>query len=205
MRRSVIILVATLALLGFTSCSSGGDGASSATIEPNPMDAKAEVRDAHADFGWDRTDSDQAVLATLLEAAGRVTASPVGCVDPSETPIDVVKTYFDVSHLPIPAATVQCVTNDEEDLTFEGFTDEAGKLTFLEAKQDLLCARGKQAGTDPSSGVSGWSGLPYVDGGTWIIEPNGNDTRDTIAQALGLTAGNMCPDIATDPAPVPQF
>jgi hypothetical protein len=129
----------------------------------------------------------------------------VNCLDAGETPVDTVRSNFEATHLPIPAATVQCTTIDEEDLTFEGFVDEKHKLTFLEAKQDLLCERGRQSGIAPGTDTSSWPGLPYVDGGTWIIEPNNNDTRDAIAGALGLGGFNMCPNVTSDPAPVPQF
>ncbi len=150
------------------------------------MDVKAEVRDPNADFGWDRTESDPEPC--WPRCSGRAATSPArraDCVDASETPVETVKVNFEISHLPVPAATVQCETIDEEDLTFEGFLDDKAKLMYLEAKQDLLCARGMQAGTDPATGRSSWPGVPYVDGGTWIIEPDTNDTRDVIATALG--------------------
>lgn len=203
--RSALPAVLSLAVLA--SCSSGGgDGATSATNQPDPMNATAEVRDPNADFGWDRTESDPAVLATLLEVARQVGGTPAGCVEPSETSVEAVKINFDIAHLPVPAATVQCLTVDEEDLTFEGFTDEQAKLIFLEAKQDLLCARAKQAATDPQTGKTTWTGIPYVDGGTWIIEPNTNETRDIVASGIGATAMNLCDNVGDrDNAAFPTF
>ena len=205
MPRSVSILVVGLALGLLGSCSGGGDGATATTNQVNPLDAKAEVRDPNADFGWDRTDSDPAVLAALQQAAQAVAGTEINCIDPTETPIETVKFNFDLTHLPVPAATLTCTSIEDEDLTFEGFLDEHAKNVFLEAKQELICARGMQAGTNPATGKSNWPGLPYVDGGTWIIEPDGNDTRDSIATGIGAAAHNMCTDIASDPAPGPQL
>jgi hypothetical protein len=200
-RRSLAIAIVAVSL-------AAGACSKDKQAEPNqkdPLNAIAEVADPHADFGWDRTETDPAILATLMAVAQQVAAGPTNCVDPSETPMEQVRSNFEPTHLPLPAATVQCDTSDEEDLTFEGFVDEQHKLTFLEAKADLICERGMRSGFDPGGTVSTWPGMPYVDGGTWIIEPNDNGTRDTIATALGLPAMNMCPDISFDPAGVPQF
>jgi predicted small lipoprotein YifL len=207
-RRTLLVLALVAALtVGLTACGNDGDerGEAPPTSATNPLDAKAEVRDPNADFGWDRTESDPQVLAELLAVAQRLAETPVDCIDAGETSIEAVKITFDIARLPVPAATVQCTTFDEEDLTFEGFLDEQAKLTFIEAKQELLCERGKRASTDPATGKSAWTGIPYVDGGTFIIEPTVNETRDAVAQALGLPAFNFCTNADKDPAPPPDL
>jgi hypothetical protein len=209
-RRTLLASALVAALVfGLAACSSDGGGDEGAEAPPtsatNPLDAKAEVRDPNADYGWDRTESDPQVLADLLAVAQRLAETPVDCIDAGETSIKAVKITFDIAHLPVPAATVQCNTFDEEDLTFEGFLDEQAKLTFIEAKQELLCERGKIASTDPRTGKAAWTGIPYVDGGTFIIEPTTNETRDAVAQALGLPAYNFCTNAERDPAPPPDL
>jgi hypothetical protein len=163
----------------------------------------AEVGQTDDDLGYDRTESDPVLLATLLDVAAQVARTEANCIGAAETAVVDVRTNHEPAQLPVPAATVECESIDEENLTFEAFDSEDAKQVFLAAKRELLCVRGKRAGTDPTSGLSSFDGLPYVDGGAWIIEPDSTGMRDRIAQALGVAAGQMCDNIDPNIDPVP--
>ena len=79
------------------------------------------------DRGYDRTDWDPAALAAAMALAQRVSASPVGCLDPGPVTFEQVKSSYELVKLPMPGALVQCNSTDGEDLTFSSFTDEASQ------------------------------------------------------------------------------
>jgi hypothetical protein len=195
-RRTLLcLIVAVMAATAAGACS--GDS--------TPSSGSPDSNDT--DLGYDRTASDPQALAALLATADRVADTVVGCVDPTELPVDLVRSNHEPVRLPVPIASVDCSSIDEENFLFEAFEDERGKLGFIAAKRELLCERGKKAGTDPATGRSGWDGLPYVDGGTWILEPDTAEHRDVVAQALSLQALNMCDNVdpEVDPAPFPEL
>lgn len=193
------LLVPAVLLIG--SCASNTTGPDSANADP--MNAKAEVSGRSIDRGYDRDDWDQAALDQALAVAQQVANTPIGCNNPITSDWAAVLADHRRVALPMPGATVECESADGENLTFEAFVDDEHKLDFLLAKGELICERGKQAGLDPGGETTAFDGLPYVDGGTLIIEPDTAAMRDQLAQALGFSAGNMCTGV-TDNAPAPQ-
>lgn len=188
-----LLVVPTVLLIG--SCSSSD--------RTDPMDAKAEVSGRSIDRGYDRDGWDQAALDEATSVALRVGTTEIGCSNPGPSAWEAVLAEYQRVGLPMPGGHVECTSADDENLTIEAFVDEQHKLDFLLAKGELICERGKQAGRAPGEEKTGFDGLPYVDGGTVIIEPDSAAERDRLAQALGFSAGNMCTDV-NDTAPAPQ-
>lgn len=156
-----------VALLG-PACTDGDGGPAVATTTP-------------AEGAWD-----PAAVDRLRGPAETLASSEVGCAGFAPHPYEPYRASFDQAGLPTPAASAGCTTADDEDLTFEAFPSPGDKEAFLAAKADLLCARGREI--DPE----GFPGLPYVDGGDWIIEPDTDATAGRAARVLGLPSGNAC-------------
>jgi hypothetical protein len=80
--------------------------------------------------------------------------------------------------LPVPLAITNCLGDADEDLTTEVFADAATTQQFIHTKRKILCdASAKNKLTFP--------GFVYVDGGTWVFEPDKKTTADEVAQILG--------------------
>jgi len=133
-----------------------------------------------------RDDWDPAALERLRPPAEALAASAVGCADIAAHPYEAYRLSFEQARVPTPAASLGCTTTDGGDLTFEAFDSAAAVSAFLDAKAELLCARGREL--DPEQ----FPGLPYVDGGDWILEPDDDATARAAAEVLGLPAGNAC-------------
>jgi len=195
------LLLVPLAVLCLTLTGCGDDERATPT---DPTNAFAELgRDI--DLGYDRTDWDPTAVEAAREVAERAGATTIGCINPTVTSFDVVKTQMnEPPRLPMPGAVVQCSAisveegDDGEDLTIEAFVDEEAKNVFIEAKAELLCERLRILALDFATGVSFSEGVAYVDLGTVIIEPDSWQVRDELARQMGGVATNMCPDVTAD-------
>jgi len=114
-------------------------------------------------------------LVKKLHAAGK-TCSDYAPWDRALLTADLVR-----KHLPIPRAVASCTGNASEDLTFEVFADQAEAARFVAAKSKLLCEVSARSKLD-------YPGFPYVDGGTWLLEPDEQGTADALAPILGGTS-----------------
>ena len=74
----------------------------------------------------------------------------------------------------------RCVGADGEDLTFEVFLDEQHEEQFVAAKLALLCKAAAKATMEFA--------FTYVDGRSWMIEPDHKETADELARLLGATS-----------------
>ena len=196
MRRAVLVaLVVTLVVVAGCSDSEKSDPPS------DPMNAVVELG-RPVERGYERTDWDPAALDAAMALARRTTDTSVGCIDPGPISFEQVKSSHELVLLPMPAAVVQCFSNDpdSEDLTFSAFVDEESKNTFIEAKAELICGRALAPETDPRS-VSRFDGIVYVDAGTVIIEPDTFFIRDQLAAELGATPSKMCAEAVGDSIP----
>jgi hypothetical protein len=169
----------------------------------DPTNAVAEVGDI--DLGYDRDDWDPEAVERAMEVAGRLTATTVGCVNPTVTPFATVRDQmYRQPQLPMPAAFVQCTSipvaegEDGEDLTIQAFADTDAKDIFIAANEELLCERGRQLGLDSAGRESVFDGVPYVDVDTVIVQPDSWEVRDELARQLGAASANMCPDVTAD-------
>lgn len=164
-RRALLLLIALpVGVLSLSACSDEGD--------PN---------------GYDRTDWDADAIARLDELAATVGASEVGCVAYGPDPFPAMRESFKLVNQPMPAASTSCDSNDEENLTFEAFDGTAAKDRFVEAKATLLCDRLRPL----DEGVT-FVGLPYLDGGEWLLSPDSAAMRDRLQPIVGGEAKNMC-------------
>jgi hypothetical protein len=123
--------------------------------------------------GWNA-----AALQTAEGLAGRLRAAGIRCEDYTVAPLAM----FDADYqrrMPLAAAIASCTSDGDEDLTFEVFEDAAHARAFVDAKQAYLCKRAVdlQLGDFP--------GFVYIDGGTWIVEPDEKATADKLAPMLG--------------------
>lgn len=85
--------------------------------------------------------------------------------------------------LPVPVAAAACTGAADEDLTIEVFADEAAKDRFVASKRRLLCDAAARNDLD-------FLGFPYVDGGTWLFEPDEATTAAAAQKILGGTVAH---------------
>jgi len=122
--------------------------------------------------GWNA-----AALATADQLARKLRAAAIVCEAYEPSPFGI----FDADYrgrLPLPGAMASCESTNQEDLTFEVFKDAAAAREFLAGKQALICKRSADIDID-------FPGFPYVEGDTWIIEPDEKTTADRLAAVLG--------------------
>jgi hypothetical protein len=141
------------------------------------------------DYGYGRSGWDKAAVQQATDMANRFKAGPRGCGEIMEEPFAALKESYQRTSLPLPLGVVSCDTPDEENVTFEVFESPEVIAKFKEAKKALLCEKGAK--------LPGFPGVPYVDGGSWLIEPDRTDTAKELAGMFGGTQGSVCP--ATSP------
>ena len=124
-------------------------------------------------------DWDPAALKEAAALADQVRKSGTPCTDYSPWDYKVLSTSLrDQSHLPVPAAVTNCTGDAKEDLTFQVFASTEKKDQFAKAKAAVLCKGATKAKISDMQ-------VPYVDGPTWIMEPDTDGTNDKLAQVLG--------------------
>jgi hypothetical protein len=124
------------------------------------------------------TDWSASALKVAEQLADKVRAAGMACENYASADFEAVdKSYR--GKIPVPAAIASCTSDDEEDLTFEVFEDAKRAREFLDTKQAFLCRHAVGAG------MADFPGFPYVDGGTWVIEPDEKETADKLAGILG--------------------
>ena len=143
-----------IAALALAGC--GGD---------DDEDASAEDWESAALVGLDN-------LVEALETAG------FPCADYLPYDHSVMADDYDGRDLPLPAAMGSCTIRNDEGLELVAYADADAKQEFMDAKQTLLCANAEEQGLDV------FPGFPYVDGGTWTIQPDSPATADELAAAL---------------------
>jgi hypothetical protein len=191
--------VLALLLLGVTLFACGSSGSTN-----DPYNAVAEV--GHKiDRGYDNGNWDPDAAAAATAMANRIAAAGTPCDNFAVAGWESVLTDHQRVQLPMPGASGSCTSTDDEDITIEAFTTEKKKDEFIEAKSELICARGIKVGTDPETGETGFDGLIYVDLGTIIVEPDFTGTRDALARELDGTPSNMCAGTTDSTAVVPSF
>jgi hypothetical protein len=172
MRNIVTGLTLTAALVGLPGC--GDDDATSSAEMTVPA----------------RSDWDPAALTRARAVADRTIGTAEGCVDERHQVHEwaAFADSYQMGGLPLPAASIECETQDERNLFVEVFDGADDKDAFVAAKQRLLCERGRAVadGTDEAFAI------PYVDGGDWIIEPDSAEMAEALAGVTGGTAGDMC-------------
>ncbi|WP_334143224.1 hypothetical protein [Rhabdothermincola sp.] len=152
----------------------------------------AAACDSAPDKGYDRGGWDQSALEEITAIAEQVQASPVGCEGFGPEPWDAyVETYRRLGWA-MPAAQGNC-EGSGEDLTFYGFVDDAAQQRWVRAKAKALCERGYQ--------VDWRFGLPYVDGGNWVIEPDSFDVAYQLGDLFNRPGSDMCTDAGFEPPP----
>jgi len=156
-RRGISILLLPVALGAVGGCTAR-DGAA----RPAPMAR-----------GWRAS-----ALQTAEELAAKVRAAGVPCEGYAPADFEAVEAGSR-GKVPVPAAMASCTSDDEEDLTFDVFEDAARAREYLEIKQAFLCRKAMAAG------LADFPGFPVVDGGTWVIEPDEEETADRLAGILG--------------------
>jgi len=114
-------------------------------------------------------------LADKLRGAGKA------CTDYSHWSYPLLAGDYERKKLPIPGAVAACTGDESENLTFEVFSDPAAAAKFVEVKRSLLCEAALRSKID-------YPGFPYVDGGTWIVEPDEEATAADFAKVLGGAA-----------------
>lgn len=145
-----------------------------------------------SDKGYDRGGWDQSALEEIAALAERVQASPVGCEGFGPEAWEAyVETYRRLGWA-MPAAQGNC-EGSGEDLTFYGFADETAQQRWVRAKAKSLCERGYQ--------VDWRFSLPYVDGGTWVIEPDSHEVANQLGELFGRPSSDMCTDAGFEPPP----
>jgi hypothetical protein len=136
--------------------------------------------------GYDRTAWDTEALAELDELAAKVQATDIGCTDYGPDGFEIMRESFKAVDQPVPAASTSCASNDDENLTFEAFASSKAKDRFVEAKAALLCERLRPL----DEGVT-FVGLPYLDGGEWMVTPDSAAMRDRLQPIVGGEPKNM--------------
>lgn len=136
-----------------------------------------------ASKGYDRDGWDSASLEEITLVAEQVRSGPLGCDGFGPEAWDAYKESYQRLRLPMPAAQGAC-EGSGEDLTFYGFADEDAKRRWVQAKGKSLCERGYA--------IDWRFALPYVDGDTWIIEPDSVEAAKRLAEHLGRTQLDMC-------------
>ncbi|WP_208029393.1 hypothetical protein [Rhabdothermincola sediminis] len=144
------------------------------------------------DKGYDRGGWDQSALGEITALAQQVQGSPVGCEGFGPEAWEAyVETYRRLGWA-MPAAQGNC-EGSGEDLTFYGFADDAAQQRWVRAKAEELCERGY---------LVDWRfSLPYVDGGTWVIEPDSHEVANQLGELFGRPSSDMCTDAGFEPPP----
>jgi hypothetical protein len=155
-----LAVLAIIAIAAAGACSSSGSKSSSTTTTPR--------------------DWSPAALKVADGLKDKLLAAKKTCTDYIHWDYKTLITSYSGKGLPAPAAVTACQGDAQEDLTTEVFADAAAKTKYVEAKQKLLC--------DASAKKKlGYPGFPYVDGGTWIFEPDTNATAVDAQKVLGGT------------------
>jgi len=124
-----------------------------------------------------RTDWSAAAVTAMNDLASRTTAAVGGCADYAAYPFAGIQ-QAQAKTLPLPGAQGSCTALDDESVEFSVFADADATKDFIDAKQSLLCGQAK-AKSIP------YPGFDYVDGGTWVIQPDSAGAARTLAEKLG--------------------
>lgn len=97
--------------------------------------------------------------------------------------------------LPVPLGSGSCEGGmAKENILIEVFGGSPPNADdFVAAKRKLICQRALDLGRE-SDGTQSFDGIPYVVNAdkTWLIQPDSIEVAKTVAEKLGLVAGNMC-------------
>ena len=149
-------------------------------------------------FGYERSNWVPASLDEANALAAKVVASKITCGPPSTDGWSGLVGAYQEKKLPMPGASVTCTSDAvQEHISFEVFDNEIDAKAFVAAKAALICERGAKLGTADHP----FTGLPYVDGGTWVVEPDSGSVAIDLAPIVGGTAANMCPGVTNTPLP----
>jgi len=130
-------------------------------------------RTADAPAGWDPR-----ALATAERLAEALRRADVACDDYETFDHGKVAADYEKGELPLPAAMATCRSADDEDLTFEIFTDASQAAQFFDAKLRAVCRTASEKALP-------FAGIPYVQGDGWLVEPDEKATSDRLAKILG--------------------
>ncbi len=157
----------SVALVAVALAACSGDDDSDDTSEA-PTTTTAVV----AAGGWD-----DAALATAEALAQEVRDGGIDCDD--YTVDDYASLAADYEgRIPLPLASTHCTGPGGEDLTFEVFADETARANFVATKMQVICTTSVQESIP-------FPGLPYVEGATWLIEPDEEGTSRALADVVG--------------------
>ena len=171
------LAIGLIAIAALTACSGDDDDASPATTTA-PSTTSAATRSS----GWD----DDA-LARAENLSQQIADADIDCDEYTVTDYGVIAGDYQ-DKLPLPAAMSSCTGPGGEDFTFEVFADEIARGNFLATKQQLLCTEAAQQELE-------FPGFPYVEGSTWLIEPDEAGSADAIATIVkGESKMATCPD-----------
>lgn len=157
--------------------------------------AAAGCTTSDAQLGYDRKGWENASLEEITQVAEQVRTGPLGCEGFAPEDWNAYRDTYRRLKLPMPAAQGNC-EGSGEDLTFYGFADEDAKQRWVKAKGKSLCARGYA--------IDWRFTLPYVDGGTWIIEPDSDEAAKRLAESLGRDRADMCEVAGIERPPPPD-
>jgi hypothetical protein len=115
--------------------------------------------------------------------ADTIRESGIACDDYAPEDYGSLTAAYAQKELPIPAAVASCNSENDEDITFEVFASAEQAATFVAAKRRLLCA-------SATSHNVAFDGFPYVDGGTWLVEPDDSETASHLARVVNASAAN---------------
>jgi hypothetical protein len=155
------LAIGLIAISALTACSGDDDDVSKTTTTPS-------TTEANDTSGWD---SD--ALATAEKLAKQLPKGELRCDEYTVTDYGVIAGDYK-DKLPLPAGMSSCTGPGGEDFTFEVFADETARDNFIATKQQLLC-------TQAAKQELAFPGFPYVEGSTWLIEPDEAGSADAIA------------------------
>ncbi len=176
--KCVNMLLAIVALCAFGACARGQQVGNSTSPDKGSTaaDKGSAPPDKQEAQSWN-----PAALKTAEELAAKVRAGGMQCDEFGSAPFEAYEEQYK-NKAPLPAAMAGCTAEDDEDLLFEVFVDAKHAREFIETKRALLCRRAVEIKLPQFPGFS------YVDGGTWIIEPDEKATADKLAPILGAQA-----------------
>jgi hypothetical protein len=191
-RRGIVVRIVGITLLGLVACCNlsacksapkSADGGQEAaqqaagverTAAPPAKEATPGDKEAKP-AGWDA-----AAMQAVEQLAGKVRAAGIACDEFEPGAYGLLAADYE-GRLSLPAAMGSCTSDNDEDLTFELFSDATHAGEYIDKKRTLLC---KQA---EKMQLPVFPGFPYVygEGNAWVVEPDNKETGDKLAKILG--------------------
>lgn len=170
------LILSLLSALTLAACH-GSDTSQSAS----PPSSSAPSRLSE---GWDSH-----ALRAAQDLATTVAARGITCERYSPYDFEAIANSYK-NRLPVPASMTSCTGPDEEDITFNVFTDDRARDGFMASKLYVMCRSASQRN------ITGLVRVPYVEGPTWIVEPDQEATADELARILGgVSKRGTCPSL----------